>query len=200
MSGDACRLEVVQPIATSIIVTTNRRKVVADMPRSYRAIHEMPPKKPHKPQRRDAPRQGATDWGGVADWYDQLVGEAGSEYHREVVLPGVVRLLNPKAGEKMIDVACGQGVLCRLLHERGVRADQRRPPAQRPGRPLPRRRRARADVPRRERLRRRRVRAGNPEHQPDRAGIRGCRPRAESGWAVRAGDDAPGVSRVEGDE
>src|SRR3989440_6306845 len=61
-----------------------------------------------------------TDWGGVADWYDQLVGEAGSEYHREVVLPGVMRLLSPQPGERIVDVACGQGVLCRLLRERGA--------------------------------------------------------------------------------
>jgi ubiquinone/menaquinone biosynthesis C-methylase UbiE len=56
----------------------------------------------------------------VAKWYDDLVGESGSEYHREVVLPGVARLLAPKTGETMIDVAGGQGVLCRLMHERGV--------------------------------------------------------------------------------
>ena len=63
-----------------------------------------------------------TDWGEVADWYDQLVGESGSEYHREVVLPGVLRLMGLTAGEKAIDIACGQGVLCRILHERGVEA------------------------------------------------------------------------------
>src|SRR5688572_30575073 len=63
-----------------------------------------------------------TDWGGVADWYDDLVGESGSEYHREVVLPGVMRLLAPQPTQRIVDVACGQGVLCRLLHERGVEA------------------------------------------------------------------------------
>src|SRR5262249_4888278 len=61
-----------------------------------------------------------TEWGNVAGWYDQLVGEAGSEYHREVVLPGVLRLLNPQKQEKILDVACGQGVLCRILAERGA--------------------------------------------------------------------------------
>ena len=61
-----------------------------------------------------------TDWGDVADWYDQLVGESGSEYHREVVLPGVLRLLAPKPAERVLDVACGQGVLCRVLRERGA--------------------------------------------------------------------------------
>ncbi|GMV97935.1 MAG: class I SAM-dependent methyltransferase [Phycisphaerae bacterium] len=71
----------------------------------------------------DGPRHGpATDWGAVADWYDELVGEAGSEYHREVVVPGVLRLLGLSAGQECLDVACGQGVLCRILHRQGVRA------------------------------------------------------------------------------
>jgi len=69
------------------------------------------------------PKSVRTDWGDatVADWYDQLVGEAGSEYHRHVVLPGVLRLLAMQRGESAVDIACGQGVLCRILHERGVR-------------------------------------------------------------------------------
>jgi ubiquinone/menaquinone biosynthesis C-methylase UbiE len=61
-----------------------------------------------------------TDWGDVAPWYDQLVGETGSEYHRHVVIPGVLRLLAPSAGQSMIDVACGQGVLCRALQQKSV--------------------------------------------------------------------------------
>ena len=61
-----------------------------------------------------------TDWGDVADWYDDLVGDSGSEYHREVVVPGVLRLLDIRAGEKVIDLACGQGVLCRILQARGA--------------------------------------------------------------------------------
>ncbi|MFT3788029.1 MAG: class I SAM-dependent methyltransferase [Tepidisphaeraceae bacterium] len=54
----------------------------------------------------------------MADWYDDLVGSEGSEYHREVVLPGTLRLLGDVAGKAVLDVACGQGVLCRQLHER----------------------------------------------------------------------------------
>jgi ubiquinone/menaquinone biosynthesis C-methylase UbiE len=61
-----------------------------------------------------------TDWGDVADWYDQLVGESGSEYHREVVLPGVLRLINSQPSQRILDIACGQGVLCRLLEKRGA--------------------------------------------------------------------------------
>jgi ubiquinone/menaquinone biosynthesis C-methylase UbiE len=66
------------------------------------------------PQHEKSPGQ-RTDWGDVAEWYDSLVGEAGSEYHRHVVLPGAMRLLAAKPGERILDIACGQGVLCRLL-------------------------------------------------------------------------------------
>jgi SAM-dependent methyltransferase len=60
-----------------------------------------------------------TDWAGVADWYDKLVGGGGSEYHREVVLPGVTRLLRPEPTLRVLDLACGQGVLARHLAVRG---------------------------------------------------------------------------------
>lgn len=74
----------------------------------------------HQSRRQAPPKQQRTDWGKVAEWYDQLVGESGSEYHREVVLPGVLRLLNPGPAAKVLDLACGQGVLCRILAERGA--------------------------------------------------------------------------------
>jgi ubiquinone/menaquinone biosynthesis C-methylase UbiE len=62
----------------------------------------------------------AAGWSEVADWYDPLVGDAGSEYHRKVILPGALRLLAPQPGERVIDIACGQGVFCRLLAERKI--------------------------------------------------------------------------------
>src|SRR4051812_38006991 len=69
-------------------------------------------------------RKSKTDWGAapVAEWYDRLVGDSGSEYHREIILPGVIRLMGLDKGDAAVDIACGQGVLCRILHERGVRA------------------------------------------------------------------------------
>jgi len=79
--------------------------------------------KSKKPQQHSPrPTGPRTDWGQVAGWYDQLVGESGSEYHRHVVLPGTIRLLRVDAGDRVLDVACGQGVLCRILHEGGVHA------------------------------------------------------------------------------
>jgi ubiquinone/menaquinone biosynthesis C-methylase UbiE len=61
-----------------------------------------------------------TDWGDVAEWYDNLVGDEGSEFHQQVVLPGTLRLLGDVAGRKILDIACGQGVLCRQLVAKGA--------------------------------------------------------------------------------
>jgi ubiquinone/menaquinone biosynthesis C-methylase UbiE len=59
-------------------------------------------------------------WDPVAAWYDKLVGETGSDYHQNVILPAALRMLDPKAGESIIDICCGQGVLVRPLLEAGV--------------------------------------------------------------------------------
>lgn len=107
-------------------------------------------KHPKPPPRRDSPKQPAlpmppprpTHWGGVADWYDTLVGDEGSEYHREVILPGLLRLLQrdaspdappspppsrrqrkrgPQLGPlHILDLACGQGVVARRLATAGA--------------------------------------------------------------------------------
>ena len=77
--------------------------------------------RPGKPSRK-SDRKGSirTDWSPVAEWYDELVGDSGSEYHQKVVIPGVLRLLAAAQGDAVIDIACGQGVLCRALHGRGI--------------------------------------------------------------------------------
>lgn len=82
----------------------------------------MKPREDRRPPIAKPLRRTPTGWGGVAEWYDGLVGEAGSEYQREVVHPGVLRLLEAKKGQRVLDVACGQGAFCRLLHEQGVAA------------------------------------------------------------------------------
>jgi ubiquinone/menaquinone biosynthesis C-methylase UbiE len=76
-------------------------------------------KRPHataRPRKPDSP-----GWQNVAEWYDDLVGERGSEYHQKIVIPRTLRLLEMKRGERVLDVACGQGVVCRALAESGVR-------------------------------------------------------------------------------
>jgi SAM-dependent methyltransferase len=100
------------------------------------------PRPPHPPKHKRPPAPGAagpkpanvqkavpadtkpTHWGDVADWYDALVGDDGSEYHQHVVIPGVLRLLGIQrekadAPLTILDLACGQGVLSRKLAAAG---------------------------------------------------------------------------------
>lgn len=74
------------------------------------------PRPPRKRPRKPAP----TSWDPVAAWYDKLVGESGSDYHRNVILPAALRLLGPVAGRSVIDLCCGQGVLAGPLLEAGA--------------------------------------------------------------------------------
>ena len=82
------------------------------------------PRPPRKnPKRRHTPKEKSaapTAWDPVAAWYDKLVGEAGSDYHRNVILPAALRLLGPVAGESVIDLCCGQGVLAGPVLEAGA--------------------------------------------------------------------------------
>ena len=71
-------------------------------------------KRPDAP-RKAGPSSGATPWDRVADWYDRLVGERGSDYHRNVILPAALRILDVQPGERVLDACCGQGVLAREL-------------------------------------------------------------------------------------
>lgn len=56
-----------------------------------------------------------TSWETSSSWYDKAVGPKGHYYHQQVVLPGTLRLLNLKPGDSLLDLACGQGILARVL-------------------------------------------------------------------------------------
>jgi len=59
--------------------------------------------------------QKNTSWQAVSPWYKKIVGNDGHYFHREVILPNLLRLLNLKTGEKLIDLGCGQGILGRMI-------------------------------------------------------------------------------------
>ena len=61
-----------------------------------------------------------TSWDQVADWYDKLVGDEGSDYHRNLINPLALKMLSPQKGQKILDLACGQGVFCRELEKFGA--------------------------------------------------------------------------------
>ncbi|MFM7604594.1 MAG: class I SAM-dependent methyltransferase [Prosthecobacter sp.] len=65
-------------------------------------------------------REHRTSWEKSADWYDRIIGERGSELYQTVVIPGALKLLNVKHGDRVLDLGCGQGVFCRAMAQKGA--------------------------------------------------------------------------------
>ncbi len=69
-----------------------------------------PPKKPK-----------TTSWGAVAEWYDDYMEVAEDSYQKQVILPNLTRVLAIRPGEKVLDVACGQGFFTREWRALGAK-------------------------------------------------------------------------------
>lgn len=55
-----------------------------------------------------------TTWEKVAQWYDNHL-EGGDTYHENVVGPQLIRMIGDFTDKTIVDVACGQGYITRLL-------------------------------------------------------------------------------------
>jgi ubiquinone/menaquinone biosynthesis C-methylase UbiE len=60
-----------------------------------------------------------TSWGSVAGWYNDVVNDPES-YQAKVILPNVLRLISPEKGQKILDLACGQGYFSHAVAARGA--------------------------------------------------------------------------------
>jgi len=78
---------------------------------------EESPQTKRKYQSEKVDRSGGKEgsWEQVSGWYKKNVGEKGHYYHKRIVIPGVLRMLNLKGGDSLLDLACGQGVLARAI-------------------------------------------------------------------------------------
>ncbi len=70
--------------------------------------------------RKNHPR-ASRSWDPVADWYTGWVGAEGSEHHRRLAIPALMDLLQPSAGEQVLDIGCGPGVLAPHVARAGAR-------------------------------------------------------------------------------
>ncbi|MEI8036820.1 MAG: class I SAM-dependent methyltransferase [Verrucomicrobiota bacterium] len=89
-------------------------------PQDQHSQASRPPGRPAAPVRSHDSSAADRGWDPVAAWYDKLVGEAGSDYHRHVILPAALRILAPQPGEAILDLCCGQGVLVKPLLDAGI--------------------------------------------------------------------------------
>jgi ubiquinone/menaquinone biosynthesis C-methylase UbiE len=62
-----------------------------------------------------------TSWGKVATWYNNLLEEGSDTYQEKIILPHLLRLLEIKKGQEVLDVACGQGYFSRAIAKHGAK-------------------------------------------------------------------------------
>lgn len=62
----------------------------------------------------------STSWGRVAAWYDAHLKQPAGTYHREVLLPHLTRLMALKRGDRLLDLACGNGFFSREFFHQGA--------------------------------------------------------------------------------
>jgi len=63
----------------------------------------------------------STSWGKVANWYDRHLENSQDTYQEKLIKPNLLRVLNPKAGQSILDVGCGQGYFARELAKAGAK-------------------------------------------------------------------------------
>jgi len=61
-----------------------------------------------------------TSWEKAADWYDRLLAGEGT-YQKELILPNMLRLMNIRRGDAVLDLACGQGFFSKEFAKKGAR-------------------------------------------------------------------------------
>lgn len=61
-----------------------------------------------------------TSWGAVAGWYEGMIEGGDDTYQKMVLLPNLIRIVNPKPGMTILDVACGQGYFSRAFAQSGA--------------------------------------------------------------------------------
>ncbi|MDQ3014666.1 MAG: class I SAM-dependent methyltransferase [bacterium] len=61
-----------------------------------------------------------TSWGNVAVWYREYLEDENS-YQSQVILPQLLRILEIKRGETVLDLACGTGFFSEVFHAEGAR-------------------------------------------------------------------------------
>jgi len=59
-------------------------------------------------------------WNRIADYWDNYLGD-GNEFQRVLIMPSTDRLLNPQPGQRILDIACGNGNYARQLSRRGCK-------------------------------------------------------------------------------
>lgn len=64
--------------------------------------------------------KNTTSWGNEAEWYDDYLAD-GDSYQRQIIMPNIVRIMEPAPGKKILDLACGQGLFSESMINKGAK-------------------------------------------------------------------------------
>ena len=64
-------------------------------------------------------KQNDTSWEGVSFWYDQML-QSSDTYQSKVILPNVLRLVDPKPSKHIVELGCGQGYFSEIFAKAGA--------------------------------------------------------------------------------
>ncbi|MBM7841914.1 class I SAM-dependent methyltransferase [Herpetosiphon giganteus] len=64
--------------------------------------------------------QSNAAWEANAEHWDSSMGQIGNRFHLQLVRPAMLQLLGLQAGQRMLDVGCGNGLFARHLAELGA--------------------------------------------------------------------------------
>lgn len=68
----------------------------------------------------DTTEESRKRWEENANFWDKYMGEHSNQFHREIIRPETERLLAVESGERVLDIACGNGNFSKRLAELGA--------------------------------------------------------------------------------
>jgi len=84
-------------------------------------VYEVPPKPPpHNGEFPEHADENRRIWDANARWWDDQIGD-GNDFQVLLIEPATERLLDPRRGDTILDVACGAGRFARRIAELGAR-------------------------------------------------------------------------------
>jgi len=79
-----------------------------------------PPKRPLPEQRTDPIDDTESGWDSVSEWYGDYQSSNKSDHFSEVIIPGAIGMLNLKTGDRILDIACGEGRIAAAMTDLGA--------------------------------------------------------------------------------
>lgn len=79
-----------------------------------------PPRAQQQAKGRSSGSSEERGWDQVAQWYDRLVGNEGSDYHKNIIIPACLEQLGEIKGLRVLDVCCGQGFAGKIMTKAGA--------------------------------------------------------------------------------